>query len=84
MKAPEMDAADVSRAADVRMYTVRQTRELTGLGNTTVYGLLAEGLLKAKKAGSRTLVTGESIAAYLNSLPDAVLTTGKAKASKAA
>jgi excisionase family DNA binding protein len=68
------------RAAEPRMYTVKQTREITGLGNTTVYALLAAGHLKAKKCGSRTLVTGESIAAYLNGLPDAVLTTGRSKA----
>ena len=76
MNAPASEAVAQPCALDIRMFTVKQTREMTGLGNTTVYHLLASGALKAKKCGTRTLVTGESIAAYLRSLPDAVITTG--------
>lgn len=60
----------------MRMFTVKKTCDLTGLGVTSIYSLLGQGKLRAKKAGARTLVTGESLAAYLASLPDAVITTG--------
>lgn len=52
-----------------------------GVGLTTVYHLVKGGKLKAVKLGRRTLITGESLAAYIASLPDAIPATGHAKAA---
>lgn len=50
-------------------YSIPGTSQVTGLPRTTVYRLIAEGALDARKAGRRTLITSESIRAYLAGLP---------------
>jgi excisionase family DNA binding protein len=40
-----------------------------GISRSTVYILIAQGSLRAVKAGGRTLVRREDQAAWLNSLP---------------
>jgi excisionase family DNA binding protein len=52
-------------------YTIEDATKVTGLPRTTIYGLLGAGRLVAKKAGRRTLVTHDSIQAYLEGLPAA-------------
>jgi excisionase family DNA binding protein len=60
-------------------YTVADAKAATGLGTTKIYELLAAGRLQAVKAGRRTLVTGDSLRAYIASLPPAHLRTGLRK-----
>ena len=50
-------------------YTVPAACKATGVGRTTLYGLIAAGRVRAMKAGSRTLIEAESIRRYLASLP---------------
>ena len=45
--------------------TVAAAREVTGLGNTKIFELLASGQLKRVKVGRRTLITIESIRALI-------------------
>ncbi|GLT02457.1 hypothetical protein GCM10007897_38670 [Sphingobium jiangsuense] len=45
--------------------TIEGTRQLTGLGNTKIFELLASGHLKRVKVGRRTLVTIQSIRALI-------------------
>ena len=59
-------------------YTIPGTTPATGLPRTTVYRLIAEGALDARKAGRRTLVTAESIRTYLAGLPAAQIGAAKA------
>ena len=59
-------------------YSIPGTSQATGLPRTTIYRLIAEGALDARKAGRRTLVTGDSIRAYLASLPVAQIGVNKA------
>lgn len=41
--------------------SVAQTRQITGLGNTTTWKLIKEGKLRTAKVGGRTLVLYDSI-----------------------
>jgi hypothetical protein len=50
---------------------------MLGLGTTKLYALIGTGVLDARKAGSRTLITGESLRAYVTGLPKAHITTGR-------
>jgi len=45
--------------------TVAAAREMTGLGNTKIFELLASGHLRRVKVGRRTLITTESIRALI-------------------
>lgn len=45
--------------------TVATARELTGLGNTKIFELLASGQLYRVKVGRRTLITTKSIRALI-------------------
>jgi len=58
-------------------YSIPGTSQVTGLPRTTVYRLIAEGALDARKAGRRTLITSESIRAYLAGLPVAQIGLSK-------
>ncbi len=57
-------------------YRVDEARRTLGLGTTKVYELIGAGMLDARKAGNRTLITGESLRAYVASLPKANIRTG--------
>lgn len=46
--------------------TVQKTRELTGLGSTKIFEMLASGQLTRVKVGRRTLITTESIRALID------------------
>ena len=43
-------------------------QELGGIGRTTLYRLIRKGLVVRINIGSRAFITGNSIAAYLDSL----------------
>jgi excisionase family DNA binding protein len=45
--------------------TVATARKISGLGNTTVWGLIKEGKLEAVRVGRRTLITFRSLEALL-------------------
>ncbi|MBY0393890.1 MAG: helix-turn-helix domain-containing protein [Novosphingobium sp.] len=42
-------------------YSVKQTCEVSSLGRTKVYTLIAEGKLKVVRVGGRTLILAESL-----------------------
>lgn len=51
--------------------SIRETSEIYGLGRTAIYELIGCKALKAIKAGSKTLISTETIEAYMASLPAA-------------
>jgi hypothetical protein len=62
---------------DALAYRIPDAGRLTGLGQTKLYELIGKGVLDARKAGSRTLITGESLRAYVAGLPKAEIRTGR-------
>jgi excisionase family DNA binding protein len=62
---------------DALAYRIPDAGRITGLGNTKLYELIGQGVLDARKAGSRTLITAESLNRYIASLPKANITTGR-------
>lgn len=50
-------------------YNIEQVVEVTGLSRRTIYREIERGNLKARKAGSRTLVLSHDLEQYLRSLP---------------
>jgi excisionase family DNA binding protein len=60
---------DTKTALEPLAVTVRETRRLTGLGNTTVYRLIGEGKLRVTKVGARTLVLYPSIKTLIEGAP---------------
>jgi excisionase family DNA binding protein len=63
------------------LLSIQATMQATGLPRSTVYRLLAEGALGARKAGRRTLVDAETVRAYVAGLPAATFRTSSAKAA---
>jgi excisionase family DNA binding protein len=45
--------------------TVAAARKISGLGNTTIWGLIKQGKLDAVRIGRRTLITFRSLEALL-------------------
>ena len=60
-------------------YTLQDAERIIGIGRTKLYELISANVLDARKAGSRTLVTGESLRAYVAALPKAVINMGQHK-----
>ena len=58
-------------------YRIEDARRCLGLGVTKLYELIGAGILDARKAGGRTLITGESLRRYVASLPRADIRTGQ-------
>jgi excisionase family DNA binding protein len=44
--------------------------KITGLGRSTVYAAIADGRLKARKCGSRTLILRSDLTDFLVALPE--------------
>ena len=65
---------------EVLMHTVAQAMTITGLGKTTIYAAIGAKQLDARKAGSRTLITAESLRNYVASFPAANIGAGKKSA----
>jgi len=59
-------------------YTIKEFVALAGVGRSFVYEAIAEGHLKAVKAGRKTLIREEDARAWLDTLP-----TMKAHSSRA-
>ena len=56
--------------AQVRaLYSPKETETLLSVSHAQLYRLIGAGRLDARKIGSRTLITAESIEAFLGSLP---------------
>jgi excisionase family DNA binding protein len=51
--------------------TIAQWCQLSGIGRSTTYELLASGDLTAKKLGARVLIDVEHGLAFIRNLPDA-------------
>ena len=59
------------------LYTINEAKRLTGHGTTRLYELIGARVLDARKAGSRTMITGVSLRRYAESLPKADIRTGE-------
>lgn len=46
---------------DTLTLTIKRTREVTGLGRTSIYKAISDRRLEAIKFGRRTLITAESV-----------------------
>ena len=62
-------------------YRIEDARRMVGLGVTRIYELIGAGVLDARKAGGRTLITGDSLRRYVADLPKADIRTGQRGAS---
>jgi excisionase family DNA binding protein len=51
--------------------SVPEACAIVGIGRTKLYALLSEGLVQARKAGTRTLIEAQSLRAWTASLPAA-------------
>jgi excisionase family DNA binding protein len=51
------------------LYSPKETETLLSVSHAQLYRLIGAGRLDARKIGSRTLITAESIEAFLASLP---------------
>jgi excisionase family DNA binding protein len=56
--------------ADRLAYSINDFAELIGIGRTKVYAEIRDGRLRAKKLGSRTLITGKAASEFISRLPD--------------
>jgi excisionase family DNA binding protein len=65
--------------SEVIAYQPKEACRVLGVGMTTLYSLIGAGLLPAKKAGAKTLIPADGLKAYLDSLPDAPITTGQGR-----
>lgn len=63
-------------------YTIPDASAATGIGRTTLYYLIGEGKIEARKVGNRTIIPADSLRAYIASLPAADIRTGQRKAAK--
>jgi hypothetical protein len=59
----------MTKLKELKVYPIREAFERVGVKNSKGYELIAAGLLDARKIGSRTVVTADSVAAYIKSLP---------------
>ena len=59
-------------------YTVREAIREIGIGRTKFYREIAEGKIKPRKIGKKTIILAEDIEAYLQSLPTMEATDARA------
>ncbi len=50
-------------------YTVHEVTKEIGIGRSKLYAEMAEGKLKARKIGKKTIFLAEDVQAYLSNLP---------------
>jgi excisionase family DNA binding protein len=62
-------------------YTVPNACQASGIGTTKMYELIGLGTLDARKAGRRTLITADSLHAYLEGLPRAEVRAPRQRAA---
>ncbi len=63
-----------SAATPPVLHSISEARRQLNLGRSTIYELLARRQLSAVKIGARTLITDESLAAFVKGLPSARFT----------
>jgi len=51
------------------LYSVRETEAILGISHATVYRLIADGRLDARKLDNKTCITSDSIRRLIVSLP---------------
>jgi excisionase family DNA binding protein len=51
-------------------YTINQAIKSLGIGRTHIYKLIAEGELKAKRIGVKTVILRSEIKRFMSELPD--------------
>lgn len=51
-------------------FTVAEAVRVSGLGRSTIYALCAEGKLRRRCCGRRTLIMADDLRAFLASLPE--------------
>jgi excisionase family DNA binding protein len=66
---------------DTIAHTIANAAKVSGLGRTSIYELIGAKKLDARKAGNRTLITDDSLRAYIASLPTADIRTGQPRAT---
>jgi len=59
---------------------IARSKAMTGIPRSTAYKLGAEGKLDLRKIGNTTYITGDSLRAFMATLPAAVLRAPKAAA----
>jgi excisionase family DNA binding protein len=57
-------------------YSVREAAQISNLGRSTIYKLIAQGELRARKAYGRTLILRDDLEAFLKGLPSLDQTSG--------
>lgn len=55
---------------NVLAHTIPKAVEVLGVSRSTLYELMKDGRIKARKAGNRTLIPHVELEAYLDSLPE--------------
>ncbi|UGY28868.1 helix-turn-helix domain-containing protein [Bradyrhizobium septentrionale] len=68
----------ISKLLNASAFPIAEVCKRTGLGRTTVYAAIKAGDLVARKYGRRTVVLGDDLARFLQSLP-AVSPAGSTK-----
>ncbi len=68
----------MARLREDRVYPKREAFDRCGVGYTKGHELIAEGRLDALKIGAKTVVTADSVARFLESLPKAEIGKGVA------
>jgi excisionase family DNA binding protein len=58
--------------------TIADACRLSGIGRTTLYGLMGAGAIRSVRSGRRRLVVVDSLRAYLATLPDGGLAPTRA------
>jgi excisionase family DNA binding protein len=51
-------------------FTIVEVAALSSLGQTSIYKAISEGRLRIRKYGTRTIVTRDDLASFLENLPD--------------
>ncbi|WP_416211145.1 helix-turn-helix domain-containing protein [Nitrospirillum sp. BR 11828] len=51
------------------VYSIQEACKIGGFGRTKAYELMGSKILDARKIGSKTVITAESVHAFVSSLP---------------
>lgn len=63
--------AELSGALRRKAYDLYEAAEVTGTSHTTIKDAIRDGALKARRLGSKRLITDEDLQAWVDSWPDA-------------
>ncbi len=71
LHAPEPDYRTQSTIPDRALYSPREAEDILSVSHAHLYRLIAAGKLDARKSGSKTLITRQSIERFIAGLPAA-------------